>query len=288
MRTDFDVVVVGSGAGGGVVAAELAERGRDVLLLEAGPHLTAAQFTRWEAKATHDLFWPIRFAQLPDGGAIAFLAGRCVGGTTTINTKVALRALPHQITATYADVAKLQDVERLFADVRRHLGGLDVLVNNAGIAGPTAKVEDIEPEDWDRCIAIDLSGMFYCTRKAMPLIKRSGGGSIVNLSSAAGRHGFPQRSPYAAAKWGVVGFSKSLAVEAGPDKVRVNCILPGIVEGERMERVIAAKAKALGVSHEEFRSKFIETTSLHSTVSPQDIANMALFLCSEAGSRITG
>ena len=122
----------------------------------------------------------------------------------------------------------------------------------------------------------------------MPLIKRSGGGSIVNLSSAAGRHGFPQRSPYAAAKWGVVGFTKSLAVEAGPDKVRVNCILPGIVEGERIERVIAAKAKALGVSHEEFRGKFLETTSLHSTVSPQDIANMALFLCSEAGSRITG
>ena len=199
-----------------------------------------------------------------------------------------LRGLPHQITATYSDVAKLQDVERLFADVRRHLGGLDVLVNNAGIAGPTAKVEDIEPEDWDRCIAIDLSGMFYCTRKAMPLIKRSGGGSIVNLSSAAGRHGFPQRSPYAAAKWGVVGFTKSLAVEAGPDKVRVNCILPGIVEGERIERVIAAKAKAHGVSHVEFRSKFLETTSLHSTVSPQDIANMALFLCSEAGSRITG
>src|SRR4029077_3040163 len=151
-------------------------------------------------------------------------------------------------TATYSDVANLQDVERLFADVERHLGGRVRLVNNAGIAGPTAKVEDIKPEDWDRCIAVDLSGMFYCTRKAMPLIKRSGGGSIVNLSSAAGRHGFPQRSPYSAAKWGVVGFTKSLAVEAGPDKVRVNCLLPGIVEGERIERVIAAKAAAQGMS----------------------------------------
>jgi len=200
----------------------------------------------------------------------------------------ALGALPEKITRTRADVASLADVERLFADAERHLGGLDVLVNNAGIAGPTAKVEDIRPEDWDRCIAVDLNGMFYCTRKAMPLIKRSGGGSIVNLSSAAGRHGFPQRSPYSAAKWGVVGFTKSLAVEAGPDKVRVNCILPGIVEGERIERVIAAKAKAHGVSHEEFRGKFLETTSLRSTVSPQDIANMALFLCSEAGRRITG
>jgi NAD(P)-dependent dehydrogenase (short-subunit alcohol dehydrogenase family) len=130
--------------------------------------------------------------------------------------------------------------------------------------------------------------MLYCTRKAMPLLKAAGGGSIINLSSAAGRHGFPQRSPYSAAKWGVVGFTKSLAVEAGAEKVRVNAILPGIVEGERIERVIAAKAEAHGVSHEEFRRKFLETTSLRSTVSPQDIANMALFLASEAGSRITG
>ena len=202
--------------------------------------------------------------------------------------EAALSSLPQKITRTRADVALLADVERLFADVERSLGGLDVLVNNAGIAGPTAKVEDIEPQDWERCIAVDLNGMFYCTRKAMPLIKRSGGGSIVNLSSAAGRHGFPQRSPYAAAKWGVVGFTKSLAVEAGPDKVRVNCILPGIVEGERIERVIAAKAKAHGVSHDEFRRRFLETTSLHSTVSAEDIANMVLFLCSPAGARITG
>src|SRR5712691_3509127 len=200
----------------------------------------------------------------------------------------ALSALPKEIFRVKADVANLSDVDRLFEEVKKNLGGLDVLVNNAGIAGPTAKVEDIRPEDWERCIAVDLNGMFYCTRKAMPLIKAAGGGSIVNLSSAAGRHGFPQRSPYSAAKWGVVGFTKSLAVEAGPDKVRVNCILPGIVEGERIERVIAAKAEAHGVSHEEFRQKFLETTSLHSTVSPQDIANMALFLCSDAGKRITG
>ena len=192
------------------------------------------------------------------------------------------------ITHSVADVAKLDQVERLFDDVTKRLGGLDVLVNNAGIAGPTAKVEDIKPEDWERTIAIDLTGMFYCTRKAMPMIKRAGGGSIVNLSSAAGRHGFPQRSPYCAAKWGVVGFTKALAVEAGPDKVRVNAILPGLVEGERIERVIAAKAKATGVSHEEFRAKLLATTSLHSTVSAQDIANMALFLCTKPGERITG
>jgi NAD(P)-dependent dehydrogenase (short-subunit alcohol dehydrogenase family) len=202
--------------------------------------------------------------------------------------EAALSGLPREIFRIRADVANLGDIERLFEEVRNNLGGLDVLVNNAGIAGPTAKVEDIRPEDWDRCIAVDLNGMFYCTRKAMPMIKAAGGGSIVNLSSAAGRHGFPQRSPYAAAKWAVVGFTKSLAVEAGPDKVRVNCIQPGIVEGDRMDRVVAAKAKALGVSKEAFRETFLETTSLRSTVTQQDIANMALFLCSPAGERITG
>jgi len=200
----------------------------------------------------------------------------------------ALAALDKDITKTKADVSSLADVERLFADVQKTLGGLDVLVNNAGIAGPTGKVEDIKVEDWERCIAIDLNGMFYCTRKAMPMIKAAGGGSIVNLSSAAGRHGFPQRSPYSAAKWGVVGFTKSLAAEAGPDKVRVNCICPGIVEGERIERVVEAKAKMLGVSREAFLEKFLETTSMRSTVSAQEIADMALYLASAAGRHITG
>ncbi len=192
------------------------------------------------------------------------------------------------ISQSVADVAKVGDVERLFEDVKRHLGGLDVLVNNAGIAGPTAKVEDIRPEDWERCIAVDLNGMFYCTRKAMPLIKAAGGGSIINLSSAAGRLAFPMRTPYSAAKFGVVGFTESLAAEAGPDKVRVNCIQPGVVEGERIERVIEAKAKGLGVDKEEVRRRLLEGVSLHTTVSAQDIANMALFLATEPGKHISG
>ncbi len=189
---------------------------------------------------------------------------------------------------TVADVAKLPDVDRLFSDVERRLAGLDVLVNNAGIAGPTAKVEDIRPEDWDRCIAVDLNGMFYCTRKAMPLIKAAGGGSIINLSSAAGRLAFPMRTPYSAAKWAVVGFTQSLAAEAGPDKVRVNCIQPGVVEGDRIERVIDAKAKGLGVDKEEVRRRLLEGVSMHTTVTAQDIANMALFLATEAGRHISG
>ena len=196
-------------------------------------------------------------------------------------------ALPG-VSQTLGDVAKLADVDRLFDDLTRHLGGLDVLVNNAGIAGPTAKVEDIRPEDWDRTIAVDLNGMFYCTRKAMPMLKRSGGGSVINLSSIAGRLAFPMRTPYAAAKWAVVGFTQSLAAEAGPDGVRVNCIQPGIVEGERVERIMAAKAQGLGIAKEEVRKRMVEGVSLKTTVTAQDIANTALFLASDAGKHISG
>jgi len=192
------------------------------------------------------------------------------------------------VTQTIADVAKLEDVDRLFADVKKTLHGLDVLVNNAGIAGPTARVEDIRPEDWERTIAVDLNGMFYCTRKAMPLIKEAGGGSIINLSSAAGRLAFPMRTPYSAAKWAVVGFTESLAAEAGPDKVRVNCIQPGIVEGERIDRVIAAKAQGLGLSNDQVRSKMLEGVDLHTTVTAQDIANVALYLATAPGRHISG
>ena len=200
----------------------------------------------------------------------------------------ALSEVEKSITRTKADVSSLADVDRLFEEVKKNLGGLDVLVNNAGIAGPTAKVEDIRPEDWDRCIAVDLNGMFYCTRKAMPMIKSAGGGSIINLSSAAGRLAFPMRTPYSAAKFAVVGFTESLAAEAGPDNVRVNCIQPGVVEGERIDRVIAAKAERLGASFDDVKAKMLEGVSMHTTVSAQDIANTALFLATEGGKHISG
>ena len=190
------------------------------------------------------------------------------------------------VTSTLADVSKLKDVDRLFAEAKQRLGGLDCLVNNAGIAGPTGKVEDIPVEEWERCIDVDMNGMFYCTRLAMPLIKAAGGGCIINLSSAAGRLAFPFRTPYSAAKWGVVGYTKSLSMEAGPDNVRVNAIQPGVVEGERINRVI--EAKALGISFEEQKKISLERVSMHRMVSPYDIANMALYLASDLGKNITG
>jgi len=163
-----------------------------------------------------------------------------------------------------------------------------VLVNNAGIAGATAPVEEISIGDWERTIAVDLSGMFYCTRLAVPLLKQAGGGSIINMSSAAGRLGFLLRTPYAAAKWAVVGFTKSLAMELGPSNIRVNAIQPGVVEGERIDRVISAKAKALGKSFDEIRDQMVSKVSLRRMVSPYDIANMALFLATDAGRNVSG
>lgn len=192
------------------------------------------------------------------------------------------------IGTTVADVARPEDVDRLFADSKRNLGGLDVLVNNAGIAGPTAPIEKIEPGDWSRTIAVNLDGAYLCTRKAVPLIRAAGGGSIVFLSSAAGRLGFPLRTPYAAAKWALIGLTQSLAIELGPDRIRVNAILPGPVEGDRMRRVIEAKAAATGQSFDEVARQELALVSLGRMIPPEHIANMILFICSDAGINVSG
>lgn len=199
-----------------------------------------------------------------------------------------LAALPSVGGGEFCDVADPRQVERLVANAAAALNGLDILINNAGIAGPTARVEDVTIEDWNQTLSVNISGQFYCAKYAVPLLKQAGGGTIINLSSAAGRFGFPLRSPYSASKWAVVGFTKSLAMELGQDAIRVNAILPGVVEGERINRVIDAKARALGVSFEQMQATLLENVSLRCMVSPQDIANMALFLCSAAGRHISG
>ena len=198
----------------------------------------------------------------------------------------ALAACPHPAVA--ADVESPEGCDRFMDAALERLGGLDVLLNNAGIAGPTARVEDVAPDALSRTLKIDLEAMFHCARRAVPALREAGGGSIVNLSSAAGRFGFPLRSPYAAAKWGVVGFTKSLAIELGPDRIRVNAILPGLVAGDRIRRVIEAKAQAKGVSFREQEEEALRNVSLRSYVTPHDITNMALYLCSPFGATISG
>lgn len=192
------------------------------------------------------------------------------------------------VTRSLADVSDRTQVAALFEDALRALGGLDVLVNNAGIAGPTGRVEEIAPEDWDRCLAIDLTGQFNCVRLAVPHLRKSRNASIINLSSAAGRLAFPLRTPYSAAKWGVIGFTKSLAAELGADGIRVNAIQPGIVEGERIRRVIESKAQARGVSYEAMLQEALGVVSMRTMVTPQQIADQIVFLCSERGRTISG
>jgi NAD(P)-dependent dehydrogenase (short-subunit alcohol dehydrogenase family) len=190
--------------------------------------------------------------------------------------------------ALLCDVADEAAVDRLFDDIKAKLGGLDVLVNNAGIAGPTSPVEDMSTADWRRTLDVNLTSHFYCTRRAVPMLKAAGDGAIINLSSVAGRLGYAFRLPYAATKWGVVGMTESLAKELGPFGIRVNAILPGPVEGPRIDRVIAARAKTLGVSVEQSHASYVGQSSLKRMVTAQDIANMALFLCTPAGRNISG
>jgi len=188
---------------------------------------------------------------------------------------------------TLADVSDEAAVERLFADVAARLGGLDVLVNNAGIAGPTARIDEITTADWKQTIDINLTGHFFCARRGVPMLRASAG-VMLNISSVAGRLGYAYRTPYAATKWAIVGLSASLAKELGEFGIRVNTLLPGVVEGPRIEKVIADRAHATGVSVEAMKATYLENVSLKRMVSPQDVANMALFLCSPLGRNISG
>ena len=197
------------------------------------------------------------------------------------------KTLPN-IGATLTDIADPAQVNRLFDEAEKHLGGLDVLINNAGIAGPTASVEDITPTEWDRTMAININGQFYCARRAVPLIKAAGGGSIINMSSSAGILGYPMRSPYAASKWAVIGLTKTMAMELGEFGIRVNAVCPNAVEGPRMDAVISAEAQAKGISEKEAYDRLVEGTSMRTFVSTEDVVNLVLFICAEAGSKISG
>ncbi|BCQ26359.1 3-oxoacyl-ACP reductase FabG [Caballeronia sp. NK8] len=188
-----------------------------------------------------------------------------------------------------ADVSDSNQVDEVVAATGRALGGLDLLINNAGIAGPTGAIEDIDAQQWERTVTTNLNGQFNFLRKAVPLMKEtSRSASIITMSSVAGRLGYAFRTPYAATKWALVGLTKSLAIELGPSDIRVNAILPGIVQGERMDRVIAARAESLGVTADAMRDEYLGKISLRRMVTVQDISATALFLASPAARNITG
>lgn len=192
------------------------------------------------------------------------------------------------INATLCDVVNRDAVEDFINAATARLGGLDILVNNAGNAGPTANVEDVNPEDWDKCLAVCLTGQFNCTRIAVPHLRKSNNASIVNLSSAAGKMGFAMRTPYAAAKWGVIGFTQSLSIELGGDGIRVNAILPGIVAGDRQRRVMESKSQQKGMTFAEIEAQAFSYTSIKDYVTAQQLADQILFITSPRGKTISG
>lgn len=223
------------------------------------------------------------------GQAIArgFLEARARVHVSDIDAEAVTAARAAGCIATLCDAADPDQSRALFDQARQAMGGLDVVVANAGIAGPTMGIADVDEAAWDRTLEVNLRGAYLAARFAAPDLVASRG-SFIAISSVAGRLGFGLRTPYAASKWGVVGLVKSLAVELGPDGVRANAILPGIVKGPRIERVIAARAQQLGQSHAETEEQNLQKVALRRMVAPEDIAAMCLFLSSPGGANITG
>lgn len=198
------------------------------------------------------------------------------------------KALHPELVTYHADASDEEAMRAVFDDLKSSWSSLDVLMANAGIAGPTAGIEDVKLADWQRCIAVNLDGAFLATSMAAPWMKAQGHGVMTLTSSTAGLFGYPFRSPYAAAKWGIIGLMKTLAMELGPFGIRANAICPGAVEGDRMDRVIAKEAEAREMGEDDLRKGYADLVSLKTFVSAEDIANMALFLASPMAKNVTG
>lgn len=205
--------------------------------------------------------------------------------------QVALDAAIAHGDATHAlvcDVADREGCAQMVAQAAQALGGLDILVNNAGIAGPTGALEAIDASEWDRTLAVNLTGAFNVTRATIPWLKRQNRGAIINIGSVAGRLGFPLRAPYSASKWALVGLTKTLAVELGPWNVRVNAVLPGAVDGQRMQHVIEDKAASRGVTPDDVLREMLAGMSLKRLVPPRQVAALVAFLASPDADTVSG
>ena len=216
-----------------------------------------------------------------DAGAAVHIADVDADAVAAVN-------VDNEYQTSVADVADEEAVDEVFARQIDAVGGVDVLVNCAGIAGPTALLEDIKLSDWRRCVAVNLDATFLCCRSAIAMMRRAKSGCIINISSTAGWHGYPLRTPYAAAKWGVIGLTKSIAMELGPAGIRANVICPGSIDGARMDRVIKAEAAHHKTAESEVRRAYTNSVSLRTFIDAEDIADAALFLASNAAKKITG
>lgn len=198
----------------------------------------------------------------------------------------ALEALPGHIEGALADVSDAAAAAAWLDPIAQE--GVDLLVNNAGESGPAKPLEEVTPEEWRRCLAVGLDGSFHCTRRVIPAMKSRKSGAIINISSTAGYMGMPRRAPYTAAKFGMIGLTKTLAMELGRCGIRVNAVAPGAISGGRMDRVIAAQAAAEGRSEAEVRALYLDGTSMGAFVTPEEIADLVVFLSSERGRMISG
>jgi NAD(P)-dependent dehydrogenase (short-subunit alcohol dehydrogenase family) len=206
-----------------------------------------------------------------DGSALAALAAELPG-----------------IHVARCDVSDRQAVAAMVSGAVAALGGLDVLVNNAGIGGPTAPVDQFDPQAWDKVLAVNLTGTFDVTRHAIPHLKQSPSGVILMMSSAAGRFGYPNRSAYSASKWALVGLAKTLSIELGDWGIRVNAVLPGAVDGPRLEQVLEGRARIAGRPLADIAREALSISSIRKPVDPRDVAALCLFLASDAAKSISG
>lgn len=203
-------------------------------------------------------------------------------------TALEIRALGPRAVAEVADVSEEEQVATAVARVLQDLGSVDVLINNAAILGPTLPVQEVSRAEWDRVLAVNLTGAFLCSRAVLPTMLARRSGKIINISSVAGKIAYPLRAPYAASKWGLIGFTRTLAKELGPFHIQVNAVCPGPVRGARMETVIGNRAQQLGRSIPEVEADFLQASALGRMVEEDDIASLVLFLASPLGDNITG
>ena len=199
-----------------------------------------------------------------------------------------VEAIGASVIAIPTDVSKEADCARMAAQALAAFGRIDILVNNAGVSGPTRRITEITLAEWQEVIDINLTGAWLAARAVLPAMERQGAGIILNISSGAGRRGFPLRSPYAASKWAMLGLTQTLAGEWGDKGVRVNCICPGAVEGERIERVMRERAKTMGVPYERIRAGFVSGAALHRMVTEDEVARVAVFLATDLAAGMTG
>ena len=193
-----------------------------------------------------------------------------------------------QLQIAYCDLGQMNAIQPMFETAMQALGGLDILVNNTGISGPTVAADELSFEDWTQVLNLNLNSTFMMTKLAIPYLKQSNSGVIINLSSIAGRMGYPFRLAYSTSKWGIRGFTKTLSMELGACDIRVNAVLPGAVDGERVQRVLQARADAMNISLEEVTQNALANQSLKQFVNPKHIADLCVFLASDSASSISG